>query len=213
MDALSEALNSVRMTGAIFYHAVCTSPWGFAIPPLRDYAHLLAPKTERLVSYHLMTEGDAVARFGNGRDVPITAGDVLIVPHGDPHVVSNGRAPKIVDTDGTLDRFLAGDLSVLRIGGGGEATRFVCGFFGCERMPTAFFSPVSRWSSRSICATTWPASGLNIRSATWSRKRAVGGLVDPCFCRNGRSSLHRSAAPLHGATACGTDRLARCRSR
>jgi hypothetical protein len=27
MDALSEALNSVRMTGAIFYHAVCTSPW------------------------------------------------------------------------------------------------------------------------------------------------------------------------------------------
>jgi AraC-like DNA-binding protein len=71
--------------------------------------------------------------------VPITAGDVLIVPHGDPHVVSNGRAPKIVNTDGTLDRFLAGDLSVLRIGGGGEATHFVCGFFGCERHADRLF--------------------------------------------------------------------------
>ena len=48
MDALSEALGSVRMTGAIFYHTVCTSPWGVAIPPLRDYAHLLvAPVTLR----------------------------------------------------------------------------------------------------------------------------------------------------------------------
>jgi AraC-like DNA-binding protein len=139
MDALSEALNSVRMTGAIFYHAVCTSPWGFAIPPLREYAHLLAPRTERLVSYHLMTEGDATARFGNGQEVPVTAGDVLIVPHGDPHVVSNGRAPKIVNTNGTLDRFLAGDLSTLHIGGGGEPTRFVCGFFGCERHADRLF--------------------------------------------------------------------------
>jgi AraC-like DNA-binding protein len=139
MDALSEALNSVRMTGAIFYHAVCTSPWGFAIPPLREYAHLLAPGTERLVSYHLMTEGYAIARFSDGQEVPVTAGDVLIVPHGDPHVVSNGRAPKIVNTDGTLDRYLAGDLSTLQIGGGGETTRFVCGFFGCERHADRLF--------------------------------------------------------------------------
>lgn len=139
MDALSEALRSVHMTGAIFYRAECTSPWGFAIPPLREYAHLLAPGTERVVSYHLMTEGDAVARFGDGHEVPITAGDVLIIPHGDPHVISNGRAPRIIDAHGTLDRYLAGDLSTLQIGGGGEATRFVCGFFGCERHADRLF--------------------------------------------------------------------------
>lgn len=139
MDALSEALNSVRMTGAIFYRAECTSPWGVAIPPLREYAHLLAPGTERVVGYHLMTEGDAVARFGDGREVPMTAGDVLIVPHGDPHVLSNGRAPRIIDADGTLDRYFAGGLSTLQIGGGGEATRFVCGFFGCERYADRLF--------------------------------------------------------------------------
>jgi AraC-like DNA-binding protein len=139
MDALSEALSSVRMTGAIFYHAECTSPWGFAIPPLREYAHLLAPGTERIVGYHLFTDGDASARFGCGQEVPVTAGDVLIVPHGDPHVISHGRSPRIVSADGTMDRYLAGDLSTLQLGGGGEATRMVCGYFGCERHADRLF--------------------------------------------------------------------------
>lgn len=164
MDALSEALRSVRMTGAIFYNAVCTSPWGFAIPPLRDYAHLLAPGTERLVSYHLMTEGDAIARFGGEPELRVEAGDVLIVPHGDPHVVSHGTAPTIVNTGGTLDRYLAGDLSTLQIGGGGAVTRFVCGFFGCDRHADRLFlsglpmvikihlrgDPAGEWLERSI---------------------------------------------------------------
>ena len=57
MDVLSEALNTVRMTGAIFYYAECTSPWGFAVPPLQQVAHVLAPGTERLVPYHLVAEG------------------------------------------------------------------------------------------------------------------------------------------------------------
>ena len=34
MDALSEALNAVRMTGAIFYHAECTSPGDSRCPTL-----------------------------------------------------------------------------------------------------------------------------------------------------------------------------------
>jgi AraC-like DNA-binding protein len=137
MDALSEALSSVRMTGAIFYYAECSSPWGVAIPPLHEYAHLLTPGTERLVSYHLMTEGDAIVRFGCGQEVPITAGDVLIVPHGDPHVISHGRAPRIIDA--RLERYFAGDLTTLQLGGGGEATRLVCGFFGCERHADRLF--------------------------------------------------------------------------
>ena len=70
MDALSEALASVRMTGAIFYHAECTAPWGFRVPHLENVAHVLAPGTERLVSYHLVTDGKAVVRFPGEEDIP-----------------------------------------------------------------------------------------------------------------------------------------------
>jgi hypothetical protein len=71
MDALSAALGSVHMTGAVFYDAVCTKPWAFAVPPLSTYAHLLAPATERLVSYHLITEGAGIVRFEDDVELSI----------------------------------------------------------------------------------------------------------------------------------------------
>ena len=138
MDALSEALTSVRMTGAIFYHAECTAPWGFRVPPLETVAHILAPGTERLVSYHLVTEGKAVAEFADAT-VSLTAGDVLIIPQGDPHTVSNGAPSEFIDSGAQLCRFLSGEQTTMSLGGGGETTRFVCGYFGCERYADKLF--------------------------------------------------------------------------
>lgn len=139
MDALSEALSSVHMTGAIFYHAVCTAPWGFAVPPLRQVAHVLAPGTERLVTYHLVTEGAALVRFEGKPDVAIAAGDVVIIPHGDAHTVSDGAPAALLDSGASLGRFLQGELDTMRLGGGGPATRFICGYFGCERHADRLF--------------------------------------------------------------------------
>lgn len=84
MDALSEALASVRMTGAIFYHAECTAPWGFRVPPLEDVAHVLAPGTERLVSYHLVTHGKAVVCFPE-EDIPVSGRYTHHPPRRCPH--------------------------------------------------------------------------------------------------------------------------------
>jgi Cupin len=139
MDALSEALTSVRMTGAIFYHAECTAPWGFRVPHLQNVAHVLAPGTERLVSYHLVTDGKAVVCFPGEEDIAVTAGDILIIPHGDAHTVSNGSPSTFLDSGASLDKFLAGSLTTMRLGGGGETTRFVCGYFGCERHADRLF--------------------------------------------------------------------------
>jgi len=139
MDALSAALSSVRMTGAIFFDAVCTAPWGFAVPAMERVAHVLAPGTEHVVGYHLVTEGKALVGFEGTADVPVAAGDIVIVPHGGPHTVSNGAPSKLIDSGASLGSFLAGDLDTLRMGGDGEATRFVCGFFGCERHAARLF--------------------------------------------------------------------------
>jgi AraC-like DNA-binding protein len=139
MDALSEALASVRMTGAIFYHAECTAPWGFQVPHLREVAHVLAPGTERLVSYHLVTHGKALVCFAGEEDIPVVAGDILIIPHGDAHTVSNGSPSTFIDSGPSLKRYLVGDLTTMRLGGGGELTQFVCGYFGCERHAERLF--------------------------------------------------------------------------
>ena len=44
----------------------------------------------------------------------------------------------LVDSAKAIEGFLAGDLSTFRTGGG-EETRFVCGYFGCERHAARLF--------------------------------------------------------------------------
>jgi AraC-like DNA-binding protein len=142
MDALSAALSSVRMTGAIFADAICSAPWGFAVPAidaLERVVHLLAPGTERVVGYHLVTEGKALVELEGSEDVPLTAGDIVVIPHGDPHRVTNGAPSRLIDTSPALAKWLAGDVSSMELGGGGERTHFVCGYFGCERHAARLF--------------------------------------------------------------------------
>jgi AraC-like DNA-binding protein len=139
MDALSAALNAVHMTGAIFYYAECTAPWGFVVPPLHRVAHMLAPGTERLVPYHLVAEGGALVKFDGGETVSLRAGDVIVIPHGDGHSVTNGAPSALIDSEASLGQYLAGALHTMRLGGGGERTTFVCGYFGCERHAERLF--------------------------------------------------------------------------
>jgi AraC-like DNA-binding protein len=139
MDALSQALGSVRVTGAIFYDAICTAPWGFAVPHIQDVAHVLAPGTETLVGYHLLTEGSAVVRLQGEAQVALGAGDVIVFPHGDPHTVSHGCPEMLIDSRASICSNLAGHGGTYRIGGGGGETRFVCGYFGCERHAARLF--------------------------------------------------------------------------
>lgn len=139
MDALSEALSAVRMTGAIFFSAECSAPWGFKVPPLASAAHVLSPGTERLVGYHLVTDGQALVRMAGSEDVWLAPGDVVIFPHGDPHTVSHGSPRTLFDSGAFVSEFMAGRLDTMRLGGGGELTRFVCGYFGCERHADRLF--------------------------------------------------------------------------
>jgi AraC-like DNA-binding protein len=140
MDALSAALGSVRMTGAIFFNAICTAPWGFAVPSMRSVAHILAPGTERIVGYHLLTEGKARVTFEDGCEAALAPGDVIIVPHGDPHTVVRGSPSRLIDSATALRDYVAGDLGTVHVGSGdGETTRFICGYFGCERHADRLF--------------------------------------------------------------------------
>jgi AraC-like DNA-binding protein len=165
-DALSEALSSVRVTGAIFADAICAAPWGFAVPAMEPIAHILAPGTERVVGYHLVIEGKAVVGLEGAVDVPVMAGDIVIIPHGDPHTVTNGVPSELIDSGASLGKWLAGDVSPMRMGGGGEATRFVCGYFGCERHAARLFlaglPSIIKMNVRSDAVGQWLESSIRL---------------------------------------------------
>lgn len=139
MDALSEVLNAVRMTGAIFLNAEFTAPWGFEAPLSRDAAQVLAPGTERLVSYHLVTQGTAWLQLPGEPALRVQAGEIVVIPHGEAHLFYNGAPERVFSGAQSLGRYVAGELRTLRWGGGGAPTHFVCGYMGCERQAEKLF--------------------------------------------------------------------------
>jgi AraC-like DNA-binding protein len=56
----------------------------------------------------------------------------VIFPHGDPHIMGNGPHATPVDNGKELERIFSQGLNVARAGGGGEITRFVCGYMACD---------------------------------------------------------------------------------
>ncbi len=132
MDVLSEVLKAVKLEGAIFYNAEFSAPWSFREPPSRVLAPYFAPRGRHVILYHLLTEGRGFAALEPGERIPLTAGDVVIFPHGDSHILGNGAPLKPVDLEEELHRILSLGLKLSRAGGGGEVTRMVCGHLSCD---------------------------------------------------------------------------------
>ena len=78
MDAFSEVLSSVKLKGALFFHAEFSAPWGFSSPRSDFLAPHLMPGAERLVIYHFVLEGSASIRTESGEAVTLTPGDIVV---------------------------------------------------------------------------------------------------------------------------------------
>jgi AraC-like DNA-binding protein len=138
-DPFSEALRSVRLSGAIFLDAELSAPWGFASPPASAGARLIAPSAEHLILFHLVVEGEATARLPGQSSVALAAGDIAVLPRGDAHELWNGRVAALTDSSALLPKILHGAIASERGGGGGRITKFICGYIGCERQATRLF--------------------------------------------------------------------------
>jgi AraC-like DNA-binding protein len=131
VDVLSEVLRVVSLRGALYFNGEFSAPWCVNTRP-SAIAPYLSPKAGHLIIYHFLTEGRAYARLPEGRREQLTAGDIVIFPHGDTHLVGNGFPEKPVDSLKTFAKNLTQGLKLARHGGGGEITRIVCGYMACE---------------------------------------------------------------------------------
>ena len=143
MDVLSEVLRAVRLEGALFFNGEFFAPWCLSTQP-KSIAPYLSPQNGQLIIYHFVTGGHAYAQLHDGQREELSAGDVVVFPHGDRHFLGNGVAEP-VDSMKTFGRNLSEGLKLARFGGGGEVTRFVCGFMVCEpRLGHVFLAGLPR---------------------------------------------------------------------
>lgn len=160
VEVLSEVLKAVKLNGALFYNAEFSAPWCAHSVDARTVTSHLSPNSQHVIIFHLLTEGHGYANLeGDNRRLPLNAGDILIVPSGDPHILGNGPPIKPVDRSQVLDQVLSQGLKVSRMGGGGELTKFVCGYLSCDPQLSRVFlgalPPILKVSIRDDPSGEW----------------------------------------------------------
>ena len=99
MDVLSEVLKAVKLDGAVFFNGEFSAPWCARQPDACAMASYLSASSKHVIIYHLVTEGRGYARVEhNDCAIPIGPGDIIIVPHGDAHLMGNGPAVTPMDS-------------------------------------------------------------------------------------------------------------------
>jgi AraC-like DNA-binding protein len=135
MDVISDVLKSVRLEGAVYTNAEFTEPWcvvsRFGLPFV---AHRLAGH-ERVFFFHFIADGQCQVKLRDRDDViHAGAGDFILFTQDEPHLIGSDvqllpvEAAELKDTLVTNDGVLQ-----IRHGGGGKATRFVCGYIACSK--------------------------------------------------------------------------------
>jgi AraC-like DNA-binding protein len=133
MDVLSDVLRVVRMSGAVFFTAEFSSPWALESPNPDLLASVVIPKAECIVLFHILTSGECTVGCEGLPKVKMQAGDVIIFPHGDPHVMCSPNGAKPTPINSVFFPGSPDEIPKVSFGGGGEKSHFICGYLNCDQ--------------------------------------------------------------------------------
>jgi len=132
MDAFSEILSGVKLSGAFYFSAEFSAPWSFSSPPSAKLSELLGIGKAHLVIYHFLIEGKALV-IVDGHSVELRPGDVVILPNADSHQMTSDKGvTAAIQSAAVLSKIKSHDLSPVQAGGGGDPARFACGYMACD---------------------------------------------------------------------------------
>ena len=116
-DALSDVLNTLQVEGQLYCITELTAPWA-----IKEIA------ANQIFFYVIERGGGWIKLKSREKPFALASGDLILIPHGDEHVISDNPKTKPVEMSKILD-----DKSpvehILKYGGGGNLTNFVCGSF------------------------------------------------------------------------------------
>jgi AraC-like DNA-binding protein len=140
-DTLSDVLRVVRLSGAAFFSLDCRAPWVTETPAGKVVGAYLLPDAEHIIDYHAVTSGSCWGGPLGEPAIELGAGDFIVFPHGDSHVISSAPGMRARPAYEAYEAASSGPLPVSFTvdGAGVERARLVCGFLGCDARP---FNPL-----------------------------------------------------------------------
>jgi AraC-like DNA-binding protein len=160
MDALSQVLSTLRMEASILSHFVLGEPWGLHCP------------THPGMPFYAVIEGSGWLCPDVGSPLPMSAGDLLVLPHGQAHSIASAAGTRVVPLIEALIAhevpvWMPGDdskTSRFQYGGNGATTRILAGafYFGAQdNSLTRELPPLVRLDNAD--ARVWPLLDAALR--------------------------------------------------
>ena len=135
---LNEALERLRLEGAIFLRAEYTERWALADQGGPMFAALMHPGAERLILFHVVASGRCWVSTADGERYWASAGEVIVLPYGDSFLMGGVEPVEPVSIMTVVPPPPWTEMPIVRYGGGGSRTDIVC---GCLYSEDPLFDP------------------------------------------------------------------------
>jgi AraC-like DNA-binding protein len=134
MDALSDALKVMRLTGGLFLHAELCAPWCVSskIRPRMCASHL--GDDAQIIPYHFVLEGRMCVRTEDGVEFEVASGESVLLPRNDWHLLGSDVKLPAVASEEVVEVPADGGLASIMLDNAGPRTRIVCGYLGGEQV-------------------------------------------------------------------------------
>jgi AraC-like DNA-binding protein len=171
MDVLSEVLRVVRLSGVVHFRAEFTRPWSIISSPPEILTTRLMPGAESVTPFHVVTHGRCIAKSGTLPDMALEAGDVIVFPRGDQHILTSNPKLSPVPIKDIYRKPSTDQIAVVQHGGGGDEDGFICGFLHSDQR----FGPLLGSLPTALCIRS---RGQRIELETFSADNRHTHVID-----------------------------------
>jgi AraC-like DNA-binding protein len=161
VDALSDLIRVIRLTGGVFLDAEFSAPWSVYSHVEPEECRPYLQDARHIISFHYVVAGALCVTVEGEPPRRLSAGDIVLLPRNDRHILASdpGLAPERV----AIEAPTSGGLLRLVHGGGGDRAHVVCGFLGSESPSSQLLSTLPRMLTLNVAqsgAGDWIASSF-----------------------------------------------------
>ncbi len=201
MDVLTDILASLRLTGGVVIEANTRGDWCLA-SQFRpdDCAAFLSARTPDLIAYHYIRSGRVFAQVDGEPPIEAHAGDVILVPRNEHHLMYSRPGMNPVDSHDLVETNGDGPARIV-IDGDGDETSFYCGFLGvsAERHPLLDSLPsILKLDGGDRAHEEWLESSLRLLNEGRQSPEVVARLAELFFAEAIRRYIERLPSDMGG---------------
>lgn len=194
MDALTDILKSLRLSGGVYFRCELSSPWGMDIGQTS------------VAEFHVVARGSCWLKLTDEKSlVCLEAGDVVVFPHGHAHVLLDAPESVALPMKAVIGNQKTENYGPVVYGGGGMLANILCGYFEFDRKIRSplldALPPFIHIKGADATELSWLQTTINFicyetRAAGHGTEAVVNRLVEVLFIQIMRAYITQSTMPL-----------------